>query len=138
MNAVSAQPPIFLSSSDLTQIERLLARPEVENLPVAALLADELARATVLPPAQMPADVVTMNSSVVCVETQSGKEHHLTLTYPAQADISAGKVSILTPMGSALLGLSVGQIIDWPGPAGRRLSVQVTQVSYPPEVSGRH
>ena len=123
------QPPIVLSTTDVAQIERLLALPAVENLPAAILLADEIARATVLPPEQMPADVVTMNSTVVCLEMHSGKEHRLTLTYPGQADASAGKISLLTPMGSALLGLAVGQIIDWPGPTERRLRVQVTQIA---------
>lgn len=137
MNAIDARPSIVLSSTDVAQIERLLDQPEVEKLPVAALLADEIARATVLPPAQIPPDVVRMNSTLVCLDINSGKEHRVTLSYPSQADVSAGRISVLTPMGSALLGLSVGQSIDWPGPGGRGLRVRVTEVASQPE-AGRH
>lgn len=138
MNAIDARPSIVLSSTDVAQIERLLDQPEVEKLPVAALLAEEIARATVLPPSEIPPGVVTMNSTLTCVDVNSGKEHHVTLSYPSQADVSAGRISLLTPMGSALLGLSVGQSIDWPGPGGRALRVRVTEVASQPEAAGRH
>lgn len=138
MNAIDARPSIVLSSTDVTQIERLLDQPEVEKLPVAALLAEEIARATVLPPSQIPPGVVTMNASLTCVEVDSGKEHHITLSYPSQADVAAGRISLLTPMGSALLGLSVGQSIAWPGPGGRALHVRVTEVTRQPGAAARH
>lgn len=138
MNAIDARPSIVLSSVDVAQIERLLDQPEVEKLPIAALLSEEIARATVLPPSQIPPGVVTMNSTLTCVDVNSGKEHHFTLSYPSQADVSAGRISLLTPMGSALLGLSVGQSIDWPGPGGRELRVRVTEVANQPEAAARH
>lgn len=75
----------------------------------------------------MPAGVVTMNSRVHCREEASGKDYHLTLVYPQDAG-GEGRVSILAPVGSALLGLSVGQHIDWPAPGGRQLKLTLLAV----------
>ena len=133
---MSALPPITLSDRDLARLEALLESPAVAALPVARALSDELARANVVPAAAVPADVVTMNAAVTCVEETSGVEHRLVLSYPAEADPAAGRVSVLAPVGSALLGLAVGQAIDWAGPDGRPLRVRVTVVAAPPKAQG--
>lgn len=74
-----------------------------------------------------------MNSTVVRVDETSGETHPLTLVYPRDADAAAGKVSVLALVGSALLGLSAGQQIDWQAPGGRPLRLKVVAVEYPPE-----
>ena len=63
----------------------------------------------------------------------SGEHHHLTLAYPRDADVASHRVSVLAPVGSALLGLSVGQAIDWQAPGGRALRLRVTEVVAAPE-----
>ncbi len=131
-----AQPTLTVSSLDLARIERLLEMPAYRDLDIAQRLGDELNRANVVAPAQMPADVVSMNSTVSCIEEISGKEHVLTLAYPAEADATAGRISVLAPIGAALLGLSVGQSIDWAGPDGRPLRIRVAAISYQPEAAG--
>ncbi|RFA26555.1 nucleoside diphosphate kinase regulator [Alkalilimnicola ehrlichii] len=129
-------PNITVSSLDLERIEALL-----DELPPNAAaqlkgLEEELERAEVLEPEEIPPTLVTMNSTVRFVEEESGKEFELTLCYPHAVDGKPGKVSILAPVGSALLGLSVGQVIDWPRPDGRSIRVRVVDLMYQPERAG--
>lgn len=130
------KPAIIISSLDLARLERLLEQPAHANQPTALRLGDELARANVVPPTQLPPDVVSMNSTVTFVEEISHKEHHLTLVYPKDADAASGRVSVLAPIGAALLGLSIGQRIDWLAPDGHPLRVRVAAIAYQPEASG--
>lgn len=132
-------PSLIISSRDLARLEALLDSPVLGRHPAALALMDELNRAEVLPPERMPADVVTMHSRVECQDIASGEDHVLTLVYPNEADVARGHVSVLAPVGSALLGLSVGQSIDWNAPGGRPLKLRVKAVQYQPEAAGdRH
>jgi regulator of nucleoside diphosphate kinase len=124
----SPLPPIVVSTRDAARLEQVLAHPDLHDVDSAQRLADEISRATLIAPEAMPADVVAMGSRVVCIEAASGTRHELTLSWPAEADAAHGRVSVLAPIGSALLGLRVGQSIRWPGPAGRDLEVMVTEV----------
>lgn len=76
-----------------------------------------------------------MQSARRCREESSGKEYHLTLVYPANVG-GEGKVSILAPVGTALLGLTTGQSIDWPAPSGKTLKLTLLEVEYQPEAAG--
>lgn len=120
------KPSIIISRPDLERLERLIDNHERID-PYLEALQSELDRAEVVAPDAVPSDVVTMNSTVRCREDSSGKEHILTLTYPQQAG-AMGKVSVLAPIGSALLGLSVGQRIDWQSPLGKILKLNVLSV----------
>lgn len=133
---MSSLPPITVSSLDLARLEAMLESPALRQLPAAHALGDELARANVVAPGDMPADVVSMDSVVTCLDENSGESRLLTLVYPQDADADQGKVSVLAPVGSALLGLSVGQHIDWPAPGGRTLRLKVTGIQYQPEAAG--
>lgn len=135
MNA--ALPPLILSSHDVRRLEALLATPAGAASPMAARLEDELARADVREPGAMPADVVTMHSEVTCMDEGSGVERRLTLVYPGESVGDAARVSVLAPVGAALLGLSVGQAIEWPMPDGRSARLRVTAVLDQPEAHGR-
>lgn len=129
MTTASGLPPsITVSSLDLARLEALLDTPAVSAMPGAAALSDELTRATVLAPEQMPDGIVMMHSRVECEDASKGEKHVLTLVFPREANVDEGKVSVLAPVGSALLGLSVGQSIDWDAPGGRRLELRVTAV----------
>ncbi|WP_029147345.1 nucleoside diphosphate kinase regulator [Methylophilus sp. 5] len=89
------------------------------------LLRDELGRATVVAADQVPVDVVKMNSRVIYLDKSNGLKREVELCFPEEADFKLGKISVFSPVGSALLGLKVGQEIDWPFPDGecRRLKV---------------
>ncbi|AYC35162.1 nucleoside diphosphate kinase regulator [Pseudomonas cavernae] len=127
---------ITITRLDLQRLERLLDSLE-EFGPGALALEQELARAQVVGLDEVPAGVVTMNSRVYCRDDNSGREYHLTLVYPQDAG-GEGTVSILAPVGSALLGLSVGQHIDWPGPAGKTIRLTLLDVEYQPEAAGEY
>lgn len=132
---MSIKPAITVSSVDMQRIEALLERlPAAEAANLGALRA-ELDRAEVVEPADMPADTVTMNSTLTFEEEGNRDRLTLTLVYPAAAG-AAGTVSILAPVGSALLGLSRGQQIDWPMPDGRKRRLHVLEISYQPEAAG--
>lgn len=128
--------PITLSRLDVERLEALLDAPAMRDAPVAARLRAEIERATIVEPSAMPADVVSMNSTADCVDASSGKHHTLTLVYPKDADANAGRVSVLAPVGSALLGLRVGHSIDWPGEGGHTHRLKVTAIHYQPEAAG--
>jgi regulator of nucleoside diphosphate kinase len=132
----SALPPITLNRQDFNRLEALLAAPQWHDHPTAQALARELDRAQLLAPTEIAADLVTMNSTVTCVEEMHGLEHTVTLSYPAETGKGEGRVSVLAPVGAALLGLSVGQRIDWSGPDGRPLRLRVSSIGYQPEAAG--
>ncbi|MBP6796526.1 MAG: nucleoside diphosphate kinase regulator [Luteimonas sp.] len=128
VRASGLPPSIVVSQHDMDRLDAMLESPQWRRHAAAEALLAELARAEVRDAADMPAGVVGMHSRVECVDERSGERHELTLVFPQEADVDAGKVSILAPVGSALLGLSVGQSIDWTTPEGRSLRLRVTAV----------
>jgi regulator of nucleoside diphosphate kinase len=133
---MSSNPAIIITRLDMQRLERLL--DSLDHLDATATaLETELARAQVVGHDEVPAGVVTMNSRVHCREESSGKDYHLTLVFPEDAG-AEGRVSILAPVGCALLGLSVGQQIDWPGPGGKPLRLTLLAVEYQPEAAGEY
>ncbi|HEY3521133.1 MAG TPA: nucleoside diphosphate kinase regulator [Rhodanobacteraceae bacterium] len=130
-------PAITISSLDLQRLEAMLESAQYRDQPGAAALQEELERAQVLEPKDLPPDVVSMNSIAECVEEGSGRMHELTLVYPRDADAAQSRVSVLAPVGMALLGLRVGQGIDWPAPGGT-LRLRVTAIRYQPEAAGEY
>ena len=126
-------PSIVISSLDADRLEALLERAPNDAYPE---LRAELARAEVKAPQDMPGDVTTMNATVTFRDAASGTEREVTLVYPQDADGRGERISILSPVGSALLGLRVGQGIDWDMPGGKPTHLQVTAIRYQPEASG--
>lgn len=125
-------PRIRIRRSDIERLESMLERPELRGQPASLALEDELERAEVVEDAALPDDVIAMNRSARFVDEADGSPHALTLVYPWEADVDHGKVSILAPVGSALIGLAVGQSIDWPLPGGRVARLKVLSVSDQP------
>lgn len=124
-------PPLMLSRVDYARIEALLEQPSAEHIDTSALEA-ELARAEVVEPGQMPADVIAMNSTARFLDESTGNEREITLVYPRDANGGADKVSILAPVGSALIGLRVGDSIEWPAPGGT-IRLRVLSIRNAPE-----
>lgn len=135
MTTSHSQPPITVSTLDLERIEQLLDTPAFKNLPGVSALQNELNRANLVEPAEVPPTLVTMNSKVRFIDEITKNEFTLTLVYPGQNQVPDA-VSIFAPVGSALLGLSVGQSITWQVPGGRDLSLSILEVTYQPEASG--
>ena len=130
------KPEITLSRLDAERLEQMLESLDGRSFPGRLELEEEIARAKVVEPAQVPPTVVTMNSSVRFKVESSDTEFSLTLVYPRDADGSNDKISILAPVGSALLGLNEGDEITWPAPGGGVMDVKIIEVTYQPERSG--
>ncbi|MEO5733961.1 MAG: GreA/GreB family elongation factor [Rubrivivax sp.] len=115
-------------------VQRLRAsRDAPPSLPFIEQL---LEGADVLPWQQMPPDTVTMQSRLRLKNLPGGDRNELTLCFPAAADASAGQVSVLSPLGSSLLGQRVGATVRWVTPAGGTLAAEITDVLFQPESSG--
>ena len=126
-------PAIYLTQDDM---DRLLELIEAYPGQRFEQLERELLRAKVVPRGQIPKDVVTMNSRVLFENEGTGERREITLTYPGNADFEAGRISVLVPIGTALLGLRVGQSIDWQLPGGTKQRYRVIGVPYQPEAAG--
>lgn len=135
---MGTKPHIVISSLDAERLEALLDSSPQGSFPGKEELEAELTRAEIVEPDQIPSTVITMNSTVRFRVESSSQEFTLTLVYPRDIDSSSDKISILAPVGSALIGLSVGDSIEWPKPGGGMLRVCVEDVVYQPERSGQY
>ncbi len=132
---MSVKPKVVISTMDADRLDALLETLPDGGFPGKAELLAELERAEVVDPEDLPADVVSMNSRVKFRVESSDEEFELTLVYPKDMDSSDRKISILAPVGSALLGLSQGAQIEWPKPGGGILRVRIEEIVYQPERS---
>lgn len=96
-------------------------------------LAEELDRAIVIPSDRIPDNIVTMNSRLIYLDESTGTSREVELVYPGEADPVAGRVSVLAPVGCALLGLRAGQSIDWSLPGGKVHRLRVERILSQPE-----
>lgn len=133
----SASPPLHITQKDMERLRLVVDRNIDGKLgPAAEALELELDRATVVADGQVPADVLTMRSRALCEDLETGKQRELVLSYPNETDPSEGKVSVLAPVGLALLGLRVGDTIRWPMPNGRETVLKLVKILYQPEAAG--
>lgn len=130
------RPNIVVSSVDMERLETLLhALPSAQSATRHALL-EELSRAELVEPADMPPHVVTMNSRVRFALDQPAEEFTLTLAYPKDMHSGDDRISVLAPVGNALIGLAAGDSIDWTRPDGAAFKLTVLDVLYQPERAG--
>lgn len=130
--------PIYLTEFDLERLQKLLWEAQSTDYRKSAYLEKlqaEIRRARVVSPREVPGDVITMNSTVCLKDTDTGEEETYTLVFPEDADLAQGKLSVLAPVGTAMLGYKVGDIFEWDVPAGKR-HLQVEKIIYQPESSG--
>jgi regulator of nucleoside diphosphate kinase len=126
-----AMPAVTLSAEDYERLSAL-ARAARKRMPdLADELADEIGRAHVLAKGKHPQHIVCMNSEVEFRDNTTGKVQRVTLVYPEEADISQRKVSVLTPVGTALIGLRTGHSITWETPNGEVRQLTVLSVREP-------
>lgn len=127
-------PPIRLTESDRARLQRL-SQASMERFPETAdYLAREIERARVVAPDHV--GFVRMGSWVEFRDDRTGQVRRVVLVYPDQADVSAGRISVMTPIGAALIGLSDGQSIEWRTPAGEARSLTVVGIGDAAEEGG--
>jgi regulator of nucleoside diphosphate kinase len=138
-------PPILKqmkSPALLLDSDRLLLRQadyaRLRELAGGPVLTDELDRAIVVPDDRIPPDVITMDTEIAYRDDISGERREVKLVYPGEADATAGKISILAPVGMALIGLAVGQSIDWNFPDGKTHRLRVLQVRRSQDSKAEH
>ncbi|MBO9622067.1 MAG: nucleoside diphosphate kinase regulator [Sphingomonas sp.] len=127
--AATPRPPIDMIDTEAEKLADLALGAEERAPQVSALLLDEIERATLHSAETIPPEVVTMGSRVEFVDEGSGREHSVELVYPQDADISAGRISILTQVGAGLIGLRAGQSILWPGRDGQERRLVIVRVA---------
>jgi regulator of nucleoside diphosphate kinase len=137
MHCAQAQPKICVTTHDYERLSALadFYKSRRRGVLVDSLM-DELERAELVPAAEVGSKVVTMNSRVRIVDPDTGESRTVTLVYPGEEDSLRGKVSVFTPLGTALLGLPEGARMEWRTLDGRRKSVSVLEVEYQPESLG--
>jgi regulator of nucleoside diphosphate kinase len=126
------QREIIVTDTDLL---RLLPVLDHYDTPASESLDSELHRAVIVDHRTVPADVVTMNSEVVYEDCETFAKRRVKVVYPKDADASRGFVSVLAPIGSAILGLRVNQSIEWPVPNGTK-RIRIIEIRYQPEACG--
>ncbi|MBS3759125.1 MAG: nucleoside diphosphate kinase regulator [Desulfobacterales bacterium] len=129
---------IYITSFDLMRLEDVLAvanEVHYRDRKDLEALDNELANAKILNPKDVPPDVVTMNSKVQLVHLDTGETNEYTLVFPREADIDQGKLSIISPIGTAIIGYSEGDEIEWQVPAGVR-RIKIKKILYQPEAAG--
>jgi regulator of nucleoside diphosphate kinase len=130
--------PIHITQFDLHRLQQLLedaSRTNFRGREDLAGLQAELARADIVAPETVSHNVITMNSTVVLLDLETGDEETYTLVFPETADIAAGRISVLAPIGTAMLGYEVGDTFEWVVPAGKR-RLQIKEILYQPEAAG--
>jgi regulator of nucleoside diphosphate kinase len=137
--AARDQHPIVVTRPDLERLRILIeaarARRRWEEMHVLAL-ADELESAEVVEPDSVPPDVVTMRSRVRVRDMVSGEAATYTISYPVEANLEAGRLSVLAPIGTALLGYREGDVVEWPVPGGLRV-LKIEKLEHQPEAAAR-
>jgi regulator of nucleoside diphosphate kinase len=125
------RPPIILGKTDADRLGALADKMEVRNPALAELLLGEIERADVREDQKVPATTVAMNSIVEFLDEAHGTTRSVQLVYPSEADISANRISVMTPVGAGLIGLSSGQSIAWPDRDGRERLLRILKVEKP-------
>ena len=128
------RPPLVIPTSDLRSLRKVVTatRPTDPRATVAAWLAEELDRAAVVAPEALPPRVVTMHAQVSYRDDVTDQVGRMTLVYPGEEDAEAQAVSVLSPVGAALVGLSEGQSIRWRTPSGGFRGLTVLRVLFQP------
>ncbi|WP_139852612.1 nucleoside diphosphate kinase regulator [Acinetobacter pullicarnis] len=130
-----AKPSIIISSQDLQRLETMLEH-QAKLTPTMQHLEDELARAQVVEPKDIPSNVVSMNAKVMIQIAPATEATEITLVYPHDFRGEKGQVNIVAPVGAAILGLAEGQEIEWPQPDGHMMKVKIEKVVFQPEREG--
>jgi len=137
MHASEVLPTIYVTTHDYERLSILADTYKARGRGVLVdFLVEELERAELVPATELGRKVVTMNARARILDHDTGESRTVTLVYPGEEDSMRGKVSVLTPLGSALLGLPEGARMEWRTLDGRTKSVSVLEIEYQPESHG--
>jgi regulator of nucleoside diphosphate kinase len=129
--ASRTRPPITIIDTEAETLSQL-ALASLESSPMSAeLLLQELVRADTFEKGSLPTDVATMGSYVVFVDEKMGDERKVQLVYPWDADTELDRISVMTLIGAALIGMPRGASIDWPNRAGIHRRLKILEVIQP-------
>lgn len=129
---------LYITENDKKRLEELAgvakefgshARKDLESL------VKELERAVIVAPQNVPPDVVTMNSKVALLDLDTSERMEYVLAFPKDANIGNGSISVLAPIGTAILGYAKGDVVEWPVPSGTR-RIRIEDILYQPEAAG--
>lgn len=127
---------IHVTSDDRKRLQALLSRPtEAMDRDDVSVLVSEVQRAVVVPASEIPPDVITMNTRARLLDLDQRTTLDYTVVYPEDADFAAGRISVVAPIGAAMLGYRVGDEIEWVVPSGTR-RLRVEAILYQPEAAG--
>lgn len=140
MHLAAGRPAIFVAEDDARRLAFLLSGDRdsgAHDQVHLRELRDELERAIIVAPRDIPPGVITMNSCATVFDITGGSRREVTLVYPHEAAPAAGRISVLAPLGTALLGYRTGDEVEWLMPGGvRRLRIE--NVRGPDEAAVRH
>ncbi len=128
---------IYITEYDLNRLRTLIEDERAIKKGAKHLeeLEEELKRAVLVEPQDIPADVVTMNSRIRLKDLEAGDEMTIQLVFPKDADSKQDRISVLAPVGTAIIGFKVGDVIDWEIPSGTA-KFRVEEILYQPEAAG--
>jgi len=138
MEGIMTKRKLYITEFDKSRLEELIAvakefgdhdRKDLESL------AEELKKAEEVPSKNVPPDVVTMNSKVVLRDLGTSEKMTYLLVFPRDANIGAGAISVLAPVGTAILGYAKGDVLEWPVPSGVR-RIRIEDILYQPAAAG--
>ncbi|MBN2339687.1 MAG: nucleoside diphosphate kinase regulator [Acidobacteria bacterium] len=133
-----AKRRIHITDYDMQRLRKLLEGTQHWNQKDREYLAhleEEMDQAVVVPAKRVPSDVVTMNTQMRVTDLDTGKRMTIQLVFPSEADFEKGKISILAPIGTALIGYRAGDTVEWEVPNGTR-HLQIEEIVYQPEAAG--
>ncbi|GAA0564520.1 nucleoside diphosphate kinase regulator [Halomonas salifodinae] len=134
---MSSRPAIIINRLDAERLQRLIDAASDRDRPVAESLEEELTRGEVIDPEDIPEDVVSMNSQVQFTDLTRDRQMIRTLVYPHALAATEDGLSVMAPIGAALLGLRIGDIIDWPLPDGSGIKLRIDAIFWQPEREGQ-
>ncbi len=129
---------IYITNTDQIRLKKLIDKEKefnIGNKEYLINLEQELDRANIVTSQEVPPDVITMNSEVLLKDLDTEEEMVYTLVYPEEADLLNDKISILAPVGTAILGYRIGDVLEWKVPDGV-VKLKVEKLLYQPEASG--
>lgn len=136
MNTIMNPRLIYITEADMRRLKPLIESMKTSRDDLRGLQA-ELLQARVVAPKDVPPDVITMNSKARLRDLEDGEEVTYTLVFPDQANIEQGRISVVAPVGTAMLGHRVGDEFEWEVPAGS-VRLRVEEVLYQPEAAGHY
>ncbi|MGR4066813.1 nucleoside diphosphate kinase regulator [Halomonas sp. LR3S48] len=134
---MSSRPPLIINRLDAERLQRLIDHADDKDRFVADCLEEELERGEVIDPEEIPADVVSMNSQVQFTDLTRNRQMIRTLVYPHALAATEDGISVMAPIGAGLIGLRIGDEIDWPLPDGGGARLRVDAILWQPEREGQ-